>query len=172
MIEFKKLLAGGDLRSIGKSNSVILKIHDQNDFDELFQCLFHPDRIVVMRAADAIEKITIIKPQYLNNHKKEVIEICKTTGNKELKWHLALLIPRLNLSKPEVSKGWNILSGWVRDKTNSRIVRVNSIQALFELAKLNMELDKKLKILFTELKKENIPSITARIKKIEKNSNN
>lgn len=62
MMQLEKILAGGDLRSIGKSNSVAGKIKTQNDFDKLFECLFHKDRHVVMWAADAIEKITIHNP--------------------------------------------------------------------------------------------------------------
>ena len=65
MTDFKKILSGGNLRSIGKSNTVILKINSQNDFDELFKYLFPENRLIVMRAADAIEKITLNNPQYL-----------------------------------------------------------------------------------------------------------
>lgn len=63
MIKFERLLSGGDLRSIGNCNTVISKIKNQNDFDELIKFLFHNDRIVVMHTADAIEKISISHPQ-------------------------------------------------------------------------------------------------------------
>ena len=53
MNSFEKHLKGCDLRSIGKSNKIVKLIDTQNQFDELFQNLFHPDRKVVMRA-DAI----------------------------------------------------------------------------------------------------------------------
>jgi cobalamin biosynthesis protein CbiD len=96
MTQFKKILSGGDLRSLGVCNSVISKIKNQNTFDELFKYLFHEDRLVVMRAADTIEKITNHNPQYLTKHKEEIIELCNVAKDKELKWHLALLIPRLH----------------------------------------------------------------------------
>src|SRR6185369_7114070 len=101
MPEFEKILSGGDLRSIGNSNSVILKIKNQSDFDGLFKYLFHKDRIVVMRSADSIEKITINNPKYLTKHRKEIIGLCNVAKDKELKWHLALLLPRLNLESNE-----------------------------------------------------------------------
>lgn len=90
MAEFKKLLSGADLRSIGKYNSVILKIKNQNGFDKLFKFLFHEDRLVVMRTAKAIEKIAINHRQYLTKHKRKIIELFYLAINKELKWHLAL----------------------------------------------------------------------------------
>ena len=132
MTLFQKLLSGGDLRSIGNSNFIGSEVRGQNDFDELFKCLFHKDRIVVMRAADAIEKITINNPQFLAKHKIQIIELCNVSKDKELKWHLALMIPRLQLDTREFDKAWNTLTKWAKDKTNSRIVRVNSIQGLFK----------------------------------------
>jgi hypothetical protein len=168
MTQFEKILSGGDLRSLGASNSVITKIKNQNTFDELFKYLFHEDRIVVMRAADTIEKITIRNPQYLIKHKEEIIELCDVAKDKELKWHLALLIPRLHLNNKEFGYAWNTLSNWAKDITNSRIVRVNSIQGLFEMMKQKGELEKDFSLTLAELEKENIPSVNARIRKLKK----
>jgi hypothetical protein len=168
MTKFEKLLAGGDLRSIGKSNSVVSKIQDQNDFDELINCLFQKDRIIVMRAVDAIEKLTIKKPLYLAPHKRNILELSNTAIDKELKWHLALLIPRLRLNKKELNKVWDVLTKWAMDKTNSRIVRVNSIQGLFELTKQNPDLLQSFSLILFEMEKENISSVNARIRKIRR----
>jgi hypothetical protein len=168
MARYDKIFAGGDLRSIGVSNIVIPEIKNQKDFDELFKYLFHKDRIVIMRAADTIEKITINDPQYLLKHKREVLELCNTAADKELKWHIALLIPRLELEEKEFKNAWKTLTNWAKDKANSRIVRVNSIQALFEMTKQKNNLKKDLGLTLQELEKENIPSINARIRIIIK----
>ena len=165
MEQFYKLLTGGDLRSIGKSNAIVLKVQNQDYFDELFKCLFHKDRLVVMRAADAIEKITLQHPAYLSKYKNVLLELCDAAKNKELKWHLALLIPRLNLSGKEIEIVWRILSGWVSDKEESKIVRVNSIQALYDLAGKETKYVKDLQTLLFKIQKENVPSLNARIKK-------
>ena len=166
MIDFDKILSGGDLRSIGKSNSVISKIQTQTDFDNLFKRLFHKDRLIVMRAADSIEKITRINTQYLTKHKEGIFKLSGISKDKELKWHLALLIPRLPLDSKEFGKAWDILTMWAKDKTNSRIVRVNSIQSLFEMMKQRGELEKDFGLTLNEIEKENIPSINARIRKL------
>lgn len=168
MTNFEEILSRGDLRSIGKSNAVVLKINNQNDFDELFKYLFHNDRLIVMRVADTIEKITINNPQYLKNYKTEIIELSDVAKDKELKWHLALLIPRLNLKNIEFKNVWDILTTWAKDKNNSRIVRVNSIQGLYEMAKQQSKKEKDFWITVSEIEKENIPSINARIKNIRK----
>lgn len=52
-------LQGGDLRSIANVDRLLPLIKDQNDFDELFRHLYSDDRLIIMRTADAIEKITV-----------------------------------------------------------------------------------------------------------------
>lgn len=162
MRNFETALSGGDLRSIGNSDSVVSEIRNQANFDALFKLLFHGDRIVVMRAADAIEKITINHPEYLGRYTHEVFELCKTAVNKELKWHLALLIPRLSLTKKDAAKATSILNDWLSDPNNSNIVRVNALQGLVDLAPDKTHLDD----LFAKLEKEQIPSISSRIRKL------
>lgn len=61
-----KKLAGGDFRSIGKSNEVVTEVlTDPKLFNDLFSGLFDTDPLVRMRTADAVEKITAEKPELL-----------------------------------------------------------------------------------------------------------
>jgi hypothetical protein len=162
-------LKGGDLRSIGEANAIVSEITNQQAFDELFKGLSDTDRLVVMRSADAIEKITIAHPEYLKSHKKELIELLQSAKHIELKWHLAQLMPRLKLNETETGIVWNILTKWVTDKTGkSRIVRVFSLQALFDIQKQYPELKKDFMDTVSQLDRENVPSIVARIKKLRK----
>jgi GrpB-like predicted nucleotidyltransferase (UPF0157 family) len=163
---YSNKLSGGDLRSIGKANEVVSIIKTQKDFDMLFSALFHSDRKVVMRTADAIEKITLTNPEYLNNHKKKIIGLCKISENIELKWHLALLVSRIELSDKESGIIWQILTHWATDKKESKIVRVNSIQGLFNLISQKPELIEDFNLTISEIENEKIPSINARIRKI------
>jgi len=163
-------LSGGDLRSIGKADLVVDEIYNQNDFDILFNYLYSDDRLIVMRAADAIEKITAKRTDYLCGHKEEILSFCKHADNIEFKWHLALLLPRLSFSENEYADVLEILSSWLLDHKESKIVRVNSIQALFELSKEDLMVKEKLDSILNEVEKENIPSLLARIRKIRRKS--
>ena len=120
-----------------------------------------------MRAIDAIEKITLKHPNYLLKHKNEILDLSTVALDKELKWHLAQIIPRLSLTPHELTKAWKLLMDWALDNNNSRIVRVNSIQGLFEMLKENNELTQDFALTLTELEKEHIPSINARIRSIK-----
>jgi hypothetical protein len=167
MKKIENLLKGGDLRSIGQSNKIVSFIDNQASFDELFQQLFHADRIIVMRSADAIEKIIRKNAGFLKKHKAEILQLCGTATHIELKWHLALIVSRLDLTTKEAGKAWQILAGWAIDKNESKIVRVNAIQALFNLQKIKQEWKEDFKLVILQVEKEHIPSINARIKKIK-----
>lgn len=161
-------LNGGDLRSIAKVETLLPLIKTQSDFDELFNYLFSKDRLVVMRTADALEKLSSTNPEFLSCHKNDILDLIYTAKDKELKWHLSLMVSRFDLSIDELGEVWAVLRKWAKNKKESRIVRVNSIQSLFDLAKQHKELEMDLNLIVEEIKKENIPSINARLRKLER----
>jgi len=163
----RDLLSGGDPRSIGNSNEVVLLTTSQHDFDMLFRLLFSHDRLVAMRCADAIEKITSKTPGYLAKHKTEILELCKNARHKELQWHLALILPRLALSGNEFKFAWRLLSTWATDTHESKIVRVNAISGLAALTHDESFLKTQLYDILEKVGAENIPSLNARVRKIK-----
>ncbi len=168
MKQFEDMLKGGDLRSIGEANKVMKEVTNQGDFDILFKGLFHSDRKIVMRTADAIEKITLTNQAFLKKHKLEILALSANAQHIELKWHLALLVSRLNLTQKEFQNTWDLLTKWATDKNESKIVRVNSVQGLFNLLQQNQALLDEFNRTLSEIKKENIASLNARIKKLQK----
>lgn len=167
MKNFENLLSGGDLRSIGQSNKAASSVKSQENFDDLFQCLYNKKRVIVSRAADAIEKITIHHPEYLHKHKNCILGFYERETDIELKWHLALIAPRLNFIQKEALNIWNILTVWASNKVESKIVRVNAIQGLFELFKQFPEFKERFNKLISKVRSEGISSINARIRKLK-----
>ncbi len=165
-------LSGGDLRSIGNADTVAKQVRSQEQFDELFEALFHEDRLIVMRAADAVEKVTRTRQSYLGRHKQAMFSLLGSAIDKELKWHLALMISRLKLTKSELGRVWTTLTSWALDSDESRIVRVNSIQSLWELSEHSPDLKRAFELVKGQLEREEIPSIRARIRKLQRASDN
>ncbi len=172
LTKLSDLLAGGNLRSIGRANDVAGRIHSQSDFDELCDGLCHHERLVVMRSADAVEKVTRLHPEFLLKHKAFLLNLLPAAKNRELKWHLALILPRVPLTRAESAQVWDALSTWALDRSESRIVRVNSVQGLFDLAEHFPRFFSWLEPLTSALAGEGIPSINARIRKLTKSSRN
>lgn len=163
-----QFLQGKDLRSTGNVEQLIPLIICQKDFDALFNFLNSSDRIIVMRAADAVEKISRAHPEFLKPHKEEILGFLDSARDQEFKRHLALMVSRLDLTAEEVGRVWSRLTTCATDRKESRIMRVNSLQALSELTYQNKDLKQHLELTFEEVSKENIPSINARIKRIRK----
>ena len=162
-----RLLLGEDLRTIRQNGVVVKSIHDQGTFDELFSLVFHHERPLVMRAVDAVEKVTAKHPGLLRSHKNQLLELLNSADHKELKWHVAQLIPRLDLMLAELKNVWHRLAYWALNKTESKIVRVNALQGLFDLSKANPELKDDFEKIISAVDHEMIPSIQARIRKFK-----
>jgi hypothetical protein len=165
---FIALLLGRDLRKLGKNNLVVRAVNDQQSFDELFALIFHHERPLVLRAIDAVEKITLKRPEYLRPHKGQLMSVLKSADHKELKWHIAQLIPRIELSKIELIDVQHILAYWALNRNESKIVRVNALQGLFDLSKTHPEVKEDLAKVMSNLEQELIPSLQARLKRIKK----
>ena len=168
MKDFAHRLLGKDLRTIAKSNEVVQSIQDQSSFDALFALLWHHERPLVMRAADAVEKVTRSRREFLEPHRDQLLSLLKSAIHKEVKWHVAQLVSRLKLTEAELKEVWSVLMYWAKNPNESKIVRVNSLQGLFEIAQQMPSLQDGFEQTLNNLDHEPIPSIQARIKKLRK----
>lgn len=133
MNEILAKLRGGDRRSIGRANEVVDDVlRDPPLFDAVFQGMVSDDPVVRMRAADAAEKITAKHPEYLEPYKTALIEEVALIDQQEVRWHVAQMLPRLDLTEAERQRAVAILFDYLND--DSRIVQVNAMQALADLA--------------------------------------
>ena len=165
-VEPIKYLEGGDLRFLAKAQQLGSVIKTQKDFDDLFLFLHSKDRALIMRAADVLEKISRDYPNFLWAHQKEVLQFINTAKHKEFKWHLAQMVGRLKLTQVQRQQVFDILSKWVKDTGESRIVRVNALQALYDINQKYHEFGKEIQDLTLRIQEENIPSLNARIRKL------
>ncbi len=160
-----KKLGGGDRRSIGRSNEVVADILARPvQFRVLVEGLKSEDPVICMRAADALEKITVRRPELLQPHKKALIEISGRTRQQEVRWHMALLFPRMNLRAKERAVAVDILFDYLRDK--SSIVKTCAMQGLASLAAPDAVLKVKILPLLRELTEVGTPAMRARGRKL------
>jgi hypothetical protein len=126
-------LKGGDRRSLGKSGEVVEAVAETPAlFADLFECLFDADPLVRMRAADAAEKASRDRPQLLQPWKAALLERISALPQKEVRWHVAQMLPRLSLTAGERETAVGILMGYLADE--SSIVKTSGMQALADLA--------------------------------------
>ena len=160
-------LKGGDLRSIGRAEEVVDDVlNDPGTIGELFTGMVSDEPVVRSRAADAVEKISRVHPEYLAPFKHLLLNDLSCIEQQEVRWHVAQMFPRLKLDGEERRLVIRTLSMWLKNDA-SNIVRVNALQALVDFAHEDEALQRKVaKHLELALASEN-PSLAARARKLK-----
>lgn len=158
-------LEGGDRRSIGRSEEVVADVlKNPGLFGILAAGLSADGAILRMRAADAMEKISLIHPEYLRPHKRLLIELAAQSDQKEVRWHLAQMLPRLKLDRAEKQQVVGILLTYFGD--SSSIVKTLAMQALADIARQTPELRQPVLRHLKELTRIGTPAMKARGRKL------
>jgi len=161
------LLAGGDRRSIGRSNQVAALVREHPErFGELIRCLWSNDPIVRLRAADAAEKASAEQHTFLAPFKTELLGLLVEADQQEMRWHLAQMIPRLPLNPTDRRRAIVTLRLFLTD--NSSIVKTCAMQALADLAGPGARSRSEIAVLIEELVRKGTPAMKARGRKLLK----
>ncbi len=156
-----EILEGGDRRSIGRSNEVAALVLEKPElFDVLISGIALDDPLVRMRCADAAEKVTALHPEYLRPYKRALIEEYSRIEQKEVRWHIAVMLARLPLTENEKKRVIEILLAYTND--SSSIVKTMAMQALADLAKDDEKLQPLVRRHIEELSVIGTPAMRAR----------
>jgi HEAT repeat protein len=159
------LLEGGDRRTIGRSDQVAAIVaKDPKLFPELIAGLWSADPLVRMRAADATEKITRKNPGLLTPYKKELLGLMTEATEQELRWHLAVMVPRLPLNVTERHLAISSLNGYLEDR--SSIVKTFALQGLADLAQGDPSIRPTVVERLREATRNGTPAMKARSRKL------
>ena len=165
MAKILSSLRGGDRRSIGNVAEVVTAVLKEPDlFKELVTGLFDEDPVVRMRAADAMEKLSLENPHFLQPFKPELIRLARQTQQQELRWHAAQMIPRLKLTPKETETATDIFFDYLTDK--SKIVVTFAMQALSDLAMKKGTASARMIRAIEQLTRTGSPAIQSRGKKL------
>lgn len=161
------MLEGKERRSIGRADEVArLVLREPRRFRGLFTCLWDENPVLRMRAADAAEKVSAKQPRLLDRHKAELLDLLVETEQIELRWHLALMVPRLRLTATERQRAVAALQRYLDDR--SSIVRTFALQGLADLARNDLALQSKVKPLLEAALQSGTPAMKARARKLLK----
>ena len=123
-----------------------------------------------MRAADVMEKVSRERAMLLAPYKAQLLSLLAEAAQQELRWHLAVTIPRLRLTASECRKAAEILKTYLED--GSSIVRTFAMQGLADLARQDAALLPCVTELIRALTRSGTPAMRARgrmlLKELEK----
>ena len=158
-------LAVGDRRQKGASEAVVAQVlREPRQFRRLLAGLRETEPAVRMRVADAVEKISRARPELLWPFKREFIGSFAKIEQKEVRWHLAQIFPRLPLTPRERARVFEILVGWLAD--DSRIVKTFAMQGLADIAESDGRYRVRASRIVQRLAAGGIPAVCSRAKKL------
>lgn len=158
-------LIGTDRRSIGNSNEVVVEVlANPSLFETVFNGMQSDDPVLRMRCADVVEKITAHHSEYLVPYKQCLIHEISQINQQEVRWHVAQMFSRLELSKNERQDILEILTDYLKDK--SKIVKTFSMQALADIAEHDDELRPRIIRQLEILTKDGSPAMRSRGRKL------
>lgn len=159
------LLEGGDRRTIGRSDQVAAIVSDQLElFPKLIAGLWSAHPLVRMRAADATEKVTRRHRELLQPYKKELLGLMTEAQEQELRWHLAVMVPRLPLNDKERTLAVSSLNSYLEDR--SSIVKTCALQGLADLAQHEPNIRPRVVEILREATRNGTPAMKARGRKL------
>jgi hypothetical protein len=126
--------------------------------------MWSEDPLVRMRAADAAEKVTRKKPELLQPYKSELLGLMVETEQQELRWHLAVLVPRLRLNARERKLATSSLIRYLEDR--SSIVKTFALQGLADLAEEDAKVRPQVIEIVREATREGTAAMKARGRKL------
>ncbi|WP_180539099.1 hypothetical protein [Nevskia soli] len=161
MSDIRAMLTGGDRRSIGRADEAVdlVRLYPGRTA-ELIECLWDVDACVSMRAADALEKVSRENVARLQPYKGALFDLFAEAKQKEIRWHLALIIPRMLLSTAEFLRAAEILESYLEDR--SSIVKTFAMQGLADLALRHTSLLPRVLDLIRTLTRTGTPAMRAR----------
>jgi len=158
-------LKGGDRRSIrGVPEVVDQVLADPMLFPIVVDGMTDANPLVRMRCADAVEKITAVRPEHLAPYKKRILQLAAMAEQQEVRWHLAQLFSRFQLSARERRRAVEILTEYLTDR--SSIVKSFAMQGLADIAAQDSELRAPLIKRLKGLTRSGTPAMKSRGRKL------
>ena len=150
---------------IGHSDRVAAMVSsDAKLFPKLIAGLWSVDPLVRMRSADAAEKVTRKHRELLQPYKKELLGLMSEAQEQELRWHLAVMVPRLLLSAKEQQVAMSTLISYLVDR--SSIVKTFALQGLADLAQAEPGFQSSVVEILREATRKGTPAMKARSRKL------
>ena len=158
-------LEGGDRRSIGKADLVAAQVLKQPSLlAMIIEGLEHAEHVVRMRSGDVAEKVSRQRPDLLQAHKDTLLGLLQSAADAEVRWHLAQIVPRLELDDVERTGAIERLKEYLQDR--SRIVQTFALQALVDLTEHDPTQRRLVSGLVETLTRTGSPAVRARARKL------
>ncbi len=125
------LSVGGKSNSLGRAHEVVEAVlHNETRLEELYQCMFDENSWTRMRAADSLEKVCRVHPEWLTSYIDRLQKDFAGTAQPSIQWHIAQIYQQVDLMPAQKE----IAIHWLKDLLSTAdvdwIVAANSMDTL------------------------------------------
>jgi hypothetical protein len=130
------LSVGGKTNSLGRANEVMdAVLADASKLGELYECVSADDAWVRMRAADCLEKICRVHPDWIEQYLEKILTDWTLSTQPSIQWHLAQIVAEVRLSDVQRKQA----TAWLKKSLSSTdvdwIVAVNTMKTLLQFCR-------------------------------------
>ena len=155
------LVVGRHRLDVGQACKVAeLVLANPRKIRQLIDCLWDEDPGVANRAADALERTTYHQPKIAQPCKEALIGLLAEAQQNKLRWNLAMLVPRLQLSVTETRRAAAALRRYLDDQGS--IVKTAAMHGLTMLTKHDPDLLPEVVDMLRILSRSGTPAMRAR----------
>ena len=155
------LARGRHKLDVGRTKEVVaLILAKPRRVDQLIECLWDEDPGVANRAADALERVSYDRPLLAAAWTESLIGLMAEAEQNKLRWNLALLVPRLELSVDEAQRVGASLRTYLDDR--SSIVKTAAMHGLAALTRHDPKLLPEVLDMLRILSRSGTPAMRAR----------
>jgi hypothetical protein len=130
----RQMLAPGRRLDAGRVCEVVALLEERpGKLAQVVECLWDDDPAIANRAADVLERVTRDRPERLQRWKQPLLGLMAEAEEKKLRWNLALVVPRLQLTMPECRRVAALLQSWLDDP--SSIVKTAALHGIADLTR-------------------------------------
>lgn len=160
-VKIRALLTMGKRLDAGRAAEVAaLLLHYPRKTAQVVECLWDEDAGVANRAADALERASCRNPLLLRPWKEALLGRMVDAEENKLRWNLALMAPRLELTEAETERAAMVLRSWLEDR--SSIVKTSAMHGLAGLTRWNLAMMPEVLDMLRILSRSGTPAMRAR----------
>lgn len=132
------LTVGGHKNSLGLAEKIVqLVLSDASRLTELYECLFDDDAWVRMRAADALEKVCRVHPNWIKPYIDRCFKEIGPSTQASIQWHFAQILGEVSLSSTQRQRAIDWLDEKLQTIEVDWIVAANSMDTLMQFVRDN-----------------------------------
>ena len=110
----RAMIEGGPRLAVGRAREVAaLLIKQPRKAELVVACLWDGDAGAANRAADALERASYRSPELLAPWKDALLDRMADATENKLRWNLALMIARVDLTVRETERAATVLRTWL-----------------------------------------------------------